>query len=64
MQEWRIEIRGKQRKQVSVDLLVQAVMQLGRQLQDEAQQQKARGRPPVETGEHLGMKDSACTAGP
>jgi len=35
--QWRIRVRGKQREPVNVDLVVQAVIALGRQLWDEEQ---------------------------
>jgi hypothetical protein len=35
-QQWRIRVRGQQRKQIDVDLLVQAVIAVGRQLWDES----------------------------
>jgi hypothetical protein len=38
-QQWRIGISGKQRKDVDVQLLVQAVIALGEQLRDEAAKQ-------------------------
>lgn len=38
-QQWRIRVRGKQREQVNADLLVQAVIALGRQLAEEARQE-------------------------
>lgn len=37
-QEWRIRITGKQRKGLDKDLLIQALIALGRQLQREAAQ--------------------------
>lgn len=35
-QEWRIRITGKQREKLDKDLLIQALIALGRQLQREA----------------------------
>ena len=40
-QQWRIGIRGKQRKDVDIDLLIQTVIALGHQLRDEQQKQGA-----------------------
>lgn len=37
-QEWQIRITGKQRKELDKDLLIQALIALGRQLQREAAQ--------------------------
>lgn len=36
-QQWRISIKGKQRQDVDLDLLIQAVIALGHQLRDEQQ---------------------------
>jgi hypothetical protein len=38
MGKWRIRITGSQRKNVDTELLIQAVIALGEQLSDEAQQ--------------------------
>lgn len=40
-QQWRIRIRGTQRREVDVNLIVQAVLALGRQLRDEARKHAA-----------------------
>jgi len=40
-QQWRISIKGKQRHDVDIDLLIQAVIALGHQLRDEQQRQPA-----------------------
>jgi hypothetical protein len=40
-QQWRIGIRGKRRKDVDVNLLIQAVIALGHQLRDEQQKHDA-----------------------
>jgi hypothetical protein len=42
MAEWLIRITGKQRKDVDLDLVVQAVVALGRQLAEEARQEAER----------------------
>lgn len=39
MGAWRIRIRGKQRQEIDLNLLVQAVIALGYQLAEEARQQ-------------------------
>lgn len=44
-QQWRIGIRGKQRKDVDVDLLIQAVIALGHQLRDQQQKQDTGRKP-------------------
>jgi hypothetical protein len=48
MAEWLIRIVGKQRKEIDIDLVVQAVIALGHQLAEEARQpsppDKARPR--------------------
>lgn len=44
-QQWRIGIRGKQRKDVDIDLLIQAVIALGHQLRDEQQNGNAGTKP-------------------
>jgi hypothetical protein len=36
MQQWKIRVRGTPRKEVDIALLIQAVVALGRQLQQEA----------------------------
>lgn len=46
-QQWRIQIRGRQRQQVDSNLLAQAVIALGRQLWDEAQPTTADGVVPA-----------------
>jgi hypothetical protein len=38
-QQWRIRVRGKQRRQVSIDLLVAAVIAFGEQLAVEQREQ-------------------------
>lgn len=38
-QQWRISIKGKQRQDVDINLLVQAVIALGHQLRKERQSQ-------------------------
>lgn len=46
-QQWRIRVKGKQRKQVNVELLVAAVMALGEQLaaeEREREESAAEGR--------------------
>jgi hypothetical protein len=46
-QQWRIRVRGKQRKQVSIELLIAAVMALGEELakqQRQAEQHAAQER--------------------
>jgi hypothetical protein len=46
-QQWRLRVRGKQRKEVDVNLLVAAVIALGEQLQAEQrerEQSAAEGR--------------------
>ena len=40
-QQWRIRVTGKQRTQVSIDLLVAAVMALGEQFGSEQQREQA-----------------------
>jgi len=49
-QHWRIQVKGKQRKQVDVDLIVQAILALGRQLADE--QRPAEAEPSAEAMPH------------
>ena len=39
-QQWRVGISGKQRKDVDLDLLIQAVIALGEQLRREAAQEQ------------------------
>jgi hypothetical protein len=39
-QQWRLRIRGKQRKQVDAKLLIAAVIALGEQLQAEQREQE------------------------
>lgn len=41
-QQWRIGIRGKQRKDVDSNLLIQAVIALGHQLREEQQKQDSK----------------------
>ena len=41
MAEWLIRIIGKQRKDIDLDLVVQAVVALGRQLAEEARRTEA-----------------------
>ncbi len=46
-EQWRIRVTGKRRKEVSVDLLVQAVMAYAEQLRDEqrrAEEEAAKAR--------------------
>jgi hypothetical protein len=45
MAEWFIRIIGKQRQEVDKDLLVQAVLALGRQLWEEEQARRKRETP-------------------
>ena len=40
-QQWRVRITGKQHKSVDIDVLVQAVVALGRQLSEENQERIA-----------------------
>ena len=40
-QQWRISVKGKQRQDVDINLLIQAVIALGHQLRDEQQKQGA-----------------------
>lgn len=48
-QQWRIRIHGKQRNQVAISLVVQAVLALGKQLrQEEAAKQLPNETPTVE----------------
>jgi len=42
MATWKVRITGKQRSAPDVDLLLAAVMALGRQLRDEGRRQSAR----------------------
>lgn len=42
MATWKVRISGKQKSTLDVDLLLAAVMALGRQLQEEEQQRRAR----------------------
>jgi hypothetical protein len=44
-QQWRIGISGKQRKDVNINLLIQAVIALGEQLRDETQRQHQNTNP-------------------
>lgn len=49
MQQWRIRIRGKRRDQVTISLVVQAVLALGKQLrQEEAVKQLPAELPAIE----------------
>jgi len=45
-QQWRIGVSGKQRKEIDVDLLIQAVIALGNQLREE-EQERARFTEPA-----------------
>lgn len=47
-QQWRIGIRGKQRKDVDIHLLMQAVIALGYQLREE-QQHTTERKPETKT---------------
>jgi hypothetical protein len=40
-QQWRISVTGKQRQDVDIDLLIQAVIALGHQLREEQQDQSS-----------------------
>jgi hypothetical protein len=42
-QRWRVGISGKQRKDVDVTLLIQAVIALGHQLREEAERTRSTG---------------------
>ena len=44
-QQWRIRVRGRQREQINVDLLVAAVIALGEQL---AAEEREREESPAE----------------
>lgn len=46
-QQWRVGISGKQRKDVDLDLLIQAVIALGEQLRREAQEAQSRSHDPT-----------------
>lgn len=60
-QQWRIGIRGKQRKDLDLNLLVQAVIALGYQLRDEAAQQQA-DCPAPDTEEATSMEKGEQTS--
>ena len=49
MAEWLIRVVGKQRKEIDKDLLVQAILALGRQLSAEKQatHEQPRDNPPI-----------------
>lgn len=56
-EQWRLRVRGKQRKQLDVNLLIQAVIALGEQLaaeEHEREQAAAEGRstPPCKPEEN------------
>jgi hypothetical protein len=48
MGAWYIRITGKRRKDVDLDLIVQAVIALGEQLREEERQAAGAERPPDE----------------
>ena len=45
MATWRFKVRGKQRKPIDQGMLVQALIELGRQLAREAEQAQQTGEP-------------------
>ena len=48
--QWRVRISGTRRETVDIDLLVQAVVALGRQLTREQQMPDDASEPPNHTG--------------
>lgn len=46
MTQWRIRIQGKRREQANIELLIQAVLILGRQLAEEQRQAEAQAEQP------------------
>lgn len=46
--QWRISVKGKQRQDVDIDLLIQAVIALGHQLCEEQQGKPATSDTPAE----------------
>ena len=50
-QQWRINVKGKQRQDVDIDLLIQAVIALGHQLREEQRNQPAITDTPPETAD-------------
>ena len=44
-QQWRIRIRGNQRKDLDIDMLMQAVIALGQQLRDEQHDSNSGTKP-------------------
>lgn len=52
--QWRIRVRGKQREPINIDLVVQAIIALGRQLWGEQQPVDADQQPASAGPENTG----------
>lgn len=50
-QQWRISVKGKQRQDMDIDLLIQAVIALGHQLRAEQQAQAASSDASIEAAD-------------
>lgn len=59
MQQWRIRIRGKQRDQVAISLVVQAVLALGKQMRQEEAAKLSPVKPSVAEPQPIDMEASS-----
>lgn len=57
-QQWRVGVSGQQRKDIDVDLLIQAVIALGHQLRKEQQERERSTESSNVTTEEKGVQAS------